>query len=497
MKRLRSFLRQHGVPSRGLRSAIVDMPALLTDSRRALWCALTGEMAPPHLTVFSDYLHEIYTTPRDHPNAWVRTDTRLVQRALHLVRDAAERGNSRGVDVAQLARTLGVSRTDVIRLGGDLNCKGSTSARFRGVLVRDELNPSLLRLRPCPHPDCVAPHGERWLSHYLPVPETDGYNGLLCPDCRRLPDLERPAVYFPDSHFDQAWSGPHNARNWDLTTRPATQAVGSAEMSTRLADIDCDYSIIEFAERLGVTDASVRAWIKREVDPLPARRVTSRGGAKYAIAASELARVEGSQEHHRLLRASPRPQAVEGDVITLRELAQVTGVAEHYLRARAINGDLGPIEYRNLTGTGAAHLVVQGMVVNLSDPAAGTPRLPAEWIRRHRLGLLTIGKAATRAGTSAHVLRSAVASGDLMSLVTDGGTHRFDPAELDRWAEDRGRYPLTPLEAVAHAGVTTEVLRRAVQRGEVSAVTTAGGHRRYAVADLDAWRAKSAHEDAD
>jgi DNA-binding transcriptional MerR regulator len=184
---------------------------------------------------------------------------------------------------------------------------------------------------------------------------------------------------------------------------------------------------------------------------------------------------------------SPRPTDLDGDFITLRELSHRTNVSEHYLRERAIAGDLGPVDRRNLSGTGQAHLVVSRTVLHPNDPALGTPQLPADWLQRHRRDLLLIGEVVLRTGLTPSVIRAAVKAGQLRSSITDGGTHRFDPADVDAFGERRGRACLTPKAAAARAGVHPEVLRDAHRRGELPAELTPGGHARYAVDVLDAW----------
>ncbi|MBM9459234.1 hypothetical protein JK386_04915 [Nocardioides sp. zg-536] len=100
-----------------------------------------------------------------------------------------------------------------------------------------------------------------------------------------------------------------------------------------------------------------------------------------------------------LRRASPRPQSGDvDDYLTLAQVAEATGVAEHYLRKRALAGLLGTIEHKNLSRTGHASLVVPHTVLNAEDPKAGTDALPAEWIARHQADLLLMSEAAEARG---------------------------------------------------------------------------------------------------
>lgn len=65
-----------------------------------------------------------------------------------------------------------------------------------------------LSLRPCPHANCPERlrGGTPFASHVLVVPETEGGHGVLCPDCRRLPDLSMAHVRFPANYF-RPWRG--------------------------------------------------------------------------------------------------------------------------------------------------------------------------------------------------------------------------------------------------------------------------------------------------
>lgn len=487
---VRRHLSRHGVTKRGLRAAIVDLPAEMLETRQALWSVISGsDSGAAEPTPLVAYLGRVYRGDLEHPNAWVRADTTLVRKALQVMLTAAERGED-GVSIEVLARTVGASLTEIRTLCGDRRGTGSTGARFRGVLVRDKVNPSIVRLRPCPHTDCSAAKGSRWLSHYLPVPETDGYHGLICPDCHRLPDPDLADLYLPSAYVDHLWDGPSNAAHFDLCAGPATAECDAAAYrpDSRLPRETRIYSISEAATELGITDAALRRWISDEDEPLPCKRMTGHGGLKYGITGATLAQARSNRRLAVVQKRSPRPAGVPGDVITLRELSHRTGVAEHYLRRRATEGGLGPHEYRNLAGGGAAHLVVSRAVLNDAAPLLGTALLPAEWIERHQHGFLLIGEAAERSGQSAAVIREAVRSCLLRSYVTDGGTHRFAERDVEAWAAQRRQACLTPKAAALRAGVTTEALRGAVERGELQpAAVTPGGHRRYAVADVDAW----------
>lgn len=487
---LRDYLSRNGIRRRGLRSAIVDLPVEMTETRLALWGVVSDDLdSSAHLASLREHLGHVYCGDLDHPNAWVRTDTTLVRKALRVMADAQAGPGCDGVSIDALARTIGASRTQINTLCGDRAATGSTAARFRGVLVRDTTNPDLVRMRACPHDNCSAAKGSRWLSHYLPVPETDGYHGLICPSCHRLPDSQLADLYLPASYLDHFWDGPANAANFDLKIGSATREREPAayQPSSRLPRRSRVYSISEAASHLGITDAAVRRWIKDEEDPLACRRLSGRGGLKYGIAEETLQWARTHPRLQELRQRSPRPDGVGSDFITLRELSKRTGVAEHFLRDRAVAGGMGAYEHKNLTGKGQAHLVVSRTVLNADAPKAGTALLPAEWIDRHQEGLLLIGDAAARAGQTPSVIRDAVRTGQLRSFLTDGGTHRFAEPDVDAWAAERRQKGLTPKAAAERTGVNTEMLRAAAARGDLQATKTVGGHRRYPIASLDAW----------
>lgn len=489
---IRRHLSRTGFFKRGLRSAVVDMPAAFAETRLALAGHVLGapEIAE-HLGAFGSYVVARYTSDLRHPNAYVRRDTTLARKALRVMSEASAEVLTAGIPIERLARSLGVSRTQVSYLCGDRSKSGATKERLMGVLVRDQLNPGIVRMKQCPHPDCVAAEGHRWLSHYLPVPETDGYSGLLCPHCRRLPDPELAEVYFPDAYFDTFWEGPSDSAHCDLRRAPITFAAAPDRYRAGLplSGVERVYSLREAAARLEITDGALRGWIKDLDDPLPSTRLSGPGGnIKYALTEATLEEAQGSVRHRQLLNSSPRPSGLQdAEYATLRELAAHVNVAEHYIRDRALRGEMGPTEYKNLNSIGAAHLVVARTVMNFDEPAAGTQLLPAGWIARHRDGLLLMAAAAELSRQTPSQIRAAVKAGALRSYVTDGGTHRFAREDVEEWAQARAEAPLTPQKAAALAGCSPDELRRAVAREELTAAKTAGGHLRFNAAVVRAW----------
>lgn len=489
---LRNHLSRHGIVKRGLRSAIVDLPTEMAETRLALWSIVSGDTdAASHLPHLRRHLERVYTSGLDHPNLWVRRDCTLARKALNAMVAALPHSGSTGVTIEDLARVIGASRTDINRLCNDRADSGSINGKKRGILVRDKANPGVVRMRTCPHPDCPAAHGYRWLSHYMPVPETDGYNGLICPSCYRLPDTDLADLYLPSAYVDILWNGPASAAHHDLGTAPATTATPRSQYrpSTRMNGRRSLFSLSEAAELLGVTDRAVRTWIADTDDPLPAKRINGPGGMKHVLTEEALSEARQHPRLEQLRRTSPRPQPIDGEYVTLAELADANGVSEHYLRKRAVAGLMGSTERRNLRRNGQAHLVVSRTVLNADNPKAGTDALPAEWIERHQTNLLLMKEAAEVSGFQPWAIRKAVVDKELRSYITDGGTHRFRRADLLAWAESRGTARLNAKSAAKRAGVGYEAIRRATLNGDLDCQRTPGGHARYDEAEVDRWAA--------
>jgi excisionase family DNA binding protein len=100
--------------------------------------------------------------------------------------------------------------------------------------------------------------------------------------------------------------------------------------------------------------------------------------------------------------------------------------------------------------------------------------------------------AAARLGVSQATLLRAVARGWLTpTLITPGGHHRFRPFDIDRLAGDRPGAPGTSQlvssgEAARLLGVSQGTVNRAARQGRLrSASVTPGGHRRFAISELE------------
>jgi excisionase family DNA binding protein len=107
--------------------------------------------------------------------------------------------------------------------------------------------------------------------------------------------------------------------------------------------------------------------------------------------------------------------------------------------------------------------------------------------------LISSNDLADRLGVSRATVARAVARGRFMpALVTPGGHRRFlleDVAGLESPLPVTGRSLVGSAEAARILGVSQQTLNRTVRIGRLrpSAITP-GGHRRFAVSDLEAWQ---------
>jgi len=109
----------------------------------------------------------------------------------------------------------------------------------------------------------------------------------------------------------------------------------------------------------------------------------------------------------------------------------------------------------------------------------------------HRL--ISSKDAATRLGVSQATVLRAVARGLLRpALITPGGHRRFNPREVEAFAErlqdePEGARLVSTGEAARLLGVSQPTLNRAVRQGRLHpTLTTPGGHRRFDSAELSA-----------
>ena len=492
---LRSWLTRHGVTRRGLRGAIVDLPSDMVETRLVLWSALTGDLAagqqlqPLRRTIGVTYLSDLH-----HPNAYVRTDCTIARRALNAMLDALPLAGTDGVDVAALARAIGTTEAEINQLCGDTANTGRIDGRYAGILVRDKLNSRIVRMRECPHTDCDAAPGYRWLSYYLPVPETADHNGLICPSCHRLPDPKLRELRLPASYFETPWDGPAVAGNFDLGARPATLPGDPARYrpGSRLPRNGRMYNLTEAATELGITNYALRTWAQDDTAPIPSTRMKGRGGSKIVFTREALDEAAATDRLRHLQTTAPRIKGgpIEG-LLTLKQITAATGVAEHFLRTRIDQGLLQPTTRQLIGGGGIASMLFSPDVLDPNERPDGTPApLPRDWIERHHADLLTAAKAARQVSRTVKEVNSAMRDGMLPYQVTDRGTRMINPTALADWdrAFTENGPMLTPQAAADHIGIGYERLRTAARTGAVASSATPGGHRRFTAAALDRWR---------
>jgi excisionase family DNA binding protein len=485
---LRRYAERNGVKGRGKRSAIVDIPAEMTEVRTLLWEHLSGAPgSSKHLSRLEPLVVPPFLDGQSYPNGFVMHDTTLIRTVLRAMLDAGPDAVRDGFTLTSLARSVGASKTEVSALASNPR-QDAPDGPWR-VLARDLVNPEVVRLRECPHADCEGAPGARWLSYYLPVPFTMAYAGLACPSCRRVPDPDHARAYLPDSFFDW-WNAPEGTRLADLKVQAVTQRTQADDYlpSASIPRGGRLFNLNEAAGKLGITYDALYKWVKSDDPDKPVvQRVASRGkgGMKYVLTIEELQRVEGAERLEELRLLAARNDTPDTGLISLAQLSNAIGVHEFYLRDLALAGRLGPIDRRPGLAGRAAVMLERDAVLNPLNPSEGTALLSKDWIARHRKDLILIADAATRTGCPQHVIRKACDDGELACVTTDGGTRRFDAEELDLWVKSIGEATLTTKQASARTGLHGDVLRAAVRSGELAARVTSGGHRRFDPAQLD------------
>jgi hypothetical protein len=480
VERLRGWLMRQGVLKRGLRSAIADLPTQMVETRLAVWFAFAGGTAPPHLKSLTSLVGDVYRREMKHPNSYVRTSCGLARSVLATFVAGLPATGEDGIEIGDLARAVGATETEINLLTGGSTKQNAADTRYLGILVRDPNNRRVVRMRPCPHQDCDAAPGHRWLSHYLPVPETDHYFGLVCPSCHRLPDPALRELRLPDAYFAML-DAPDETNRWDLEARSATY-VGDPNMYVAGARIDrCRrlLNIREAGHELGISDWAVREWILDETDPLPHTRRAG-AGSRYSVLSSTVEAVRGSARHLSWLERSPRDaHADDHDLVSMAELATATGVPEYHLRTLLKAGVLVPLSRRTATAGPGAHLFAPTTLENI----------PQEWIERHHGSLLKLEKAAARAGVTVREVKLAMANSQLPYLVTDGGTRMLQPQALDVWIQERAATGalLLPRAVVERTGASYDAIKRAAEAGTLAHTKTRGGHLRFTERAVKEW----------
>lgn len=479
----RGWISRHGVTRRGLVAALVDCPIPAT--KLAAWSSLADDpgSAAHLLPGFRTHIADVYTGQQRHHSRWLARDTTLPRRAINALLSLPD--PAAGVAITDLARTLGVTPAQVNLLtdGG--------SAQYWGILVKDSTNRRRVRLRPCPYEDCGSAPGNRWASHFLPVPETlvEGGHGLLCPDCLRLPHSRHAQVVFPGPYL-QAWDLSADANRPGRTLRDGSLVtLGSPDRYRPAADLPTrpvELNVHEAAAHLGVSATALRGWSNS--GKVRCRRLQHGPGAAcrgYAVA--DLDRIKDASFVVQWKETFGRPDDGDATVGTLKEVIAWANVGDWHIRDRVAAGTLPA--HRGRASDKAALLFAWDDV---------RACLTENWRRRHSLDNLSVGDVVRRSGLSPTKIHCAATTTgldgepELRSYVTDGGTRVFTRPDVENWLArpDRPSSLLTPKRAAAAAGIDdTDVLRRAAASGQLAMSRTAGGHARYAAADITAWAA--------
>lgn len=200
------------VRSKGLRSALVDCPVV--EVRHAIWAALVPEEATTVAARLpAAYRRHIEETYLGEGFSWVSywaADTHFQRRSLaELVRARPD-----GVTLAEAAAALALRERDVHGFCRPYHVgSGNRAPAYPATVLRSSAaGEHHLSAIPCPHQDCdarVAGRRGGLCTVVLRVPELARW-AVLCPDCRRVPDLSMSAVTFPMPYLTP-WVGPRGA----------------------------------------------------------------------------------------------------------------------------------------------------------------------------------------------------------------------------------------------------------------------------------------------
>jgi len=206
------------VPSKGLRSAVLDCP--ISQVKRVVWAEIearaTGKAFKVPAGIDAGYAAHVRSTYVDQDLLWTiswasdnpersRNAVDLVSRAedaeIGVLWDGFIEAVSAGLNNKSAVNYLA---EELVRGKGTSSNGGAGGNRVQYEPVLDRVGDwhrhnkeRSVRLRKCPN--C----NERTLSHIIRVPEVSG--GLLCTSCRKCPSL--PTVTFPEDYL-RNWTGP-------------------------------------------------------------------------------------------------------------------------------------------------------------------------------------------------------------------------------------------------------------------------------------------------
>ena len=206
------------VPDIQMRAAALDLP--IHEARRVLWSEVTRDDASCR-GMQEGYVRHLRTTyaqespvPRwgwcrdTHDLARAAADVMLAHGGSAPIYWLAEQLNVSAADLLPLARVNGKRTKDrPVTYKAKLAVSPFTKNWSRGAGAKDPSD-RILFLRACPHRDCPerVNGGQPFASHVLAVPETEDGHGVLCPSCRRLPELRLAHVQFPQAYL-RPWRG--------------------------------------------------------------------------------------------------------------------------------------------------------------------------------------------------------------------------------------------------------------------------------------------------
>lgn len=201
---LHDFLRGF-VPSKCLRTALIDTPEELVSLRKTIYAHVTGDHAIARGIPHPYQAHIVATYSRPEPELpyawgwhWVG-GVHVYERAMIEAMDDYDDG----ITVAEAVRATGANTTAVewtARVSHPGTPGKVVPPRFVDIATD---GPRRLAPHQCPH--CTTP-GKRRIEYCITIlwtPETWA-DAVLCPSCRQAPSL--PGIRFPDEYF-LPWRG--------------------------------------------------------------------------------------------------------------------------------------------------------------------------------------------------------------------------------------------------------------------------------------------------
>ena len=311
---------------------------------------------------------------------------------------------------------------------------------------------AMRRLRECPHADCPNP----WASHLLYVPETAGF-AVLCPRCRRFPDLAFADTPLPPEYVAKWDRGSVDGRAITVRSSAAALRIPDPALARVAGDLARP---TEVARILGVTLGTVGDLRRRGVLPRP---VLSTPVSLWRR--TECVALAATRSQH------PR-EAIKDGLLSPAKAASRLGVAEHRVRQYCADGSLA---YKRIGQGKSSRVRIKPEVVAAFQPPPGD-----------LLVALTVADVCRRSQCSRDVVLAAMEEGELGWVPSSSGQRRIMPAQYETWVGRRlpaGRPQTSPpltagrarngdgrlsvAAAAIELGLSPKQVRRLADKGEL------------------------------